>query len=156
MIQGFEFRNEFWCLILPVILMGFDILTGFVNAWAKKEIQSKKLRAGLSKKVGEIAILVIGEFISYALMVPPVVMKSLSFYIMLMEIISIFENLDKMGVPIPKFISKSINNVSDTIINSDDVKEVVEDVEYEKEAINDTTGHNRISNKLDGEAGKES
>lgn len=151
MIQGFEFRNRFWCLILPVVLMGFDILTGFVNAWAKKEIQSNKLRAGLSKKVGEIAILVIGEFISYALRVPPEVMKFLSFYIMLMESISIFENLDKMGVHIPKFISKTVNNVSDTIINSEDIKEVVETVESEREAINDATGRNRISNKLDGE-----
>ena len=145
-IQGFEFRNEFWCLILPIILMGFDILTGFVNAWAKREIQSKKLRTGLSKKVGEIAILVIGEFISYALRVPPEVMKFLSFYIMLMESISIFENLDKMDVPIPKFISKTVNNVSDTIINSEDIKEVVETVESEKEAINDKTGNDRKSN----------
>lgn len=66
MVQGFEFRNEFWCLILPIILMGFDIATGFVNAWSKDEIQSSKLRRGLSKKVGEISILVIGEFISFA------------------------------------------------------------------------------------------
>ena len=145
-IQGFEFRNEFWCLILPIILMGFDILTGFVNAWAKREIQSKKLLTGLSKKGGEIAILVIGEFISYALRVPPEVMKFLSFYIMLMESISIFENLDKMDVPIPKFISKTVNNVSDTIINSEDIKEVVETVESEKEAINDKTGNDRKSN----------
>lgn len=146
MIQGFEFRNEFWCLILPMILMGFDILTGFVNAWAKREIQSKKLRTGLSKKVGEIAILVIGEFISFALRVPPEVMKFLSLYIILMEIISIFENLNKMGVPIPKFISNVFNNVSDVIVNSDDVKDIVEAIETEKEVTNDKTGNDRKSN----------
>ena len=146
MIQGFEFRNEFWCLILPIILMGFDILTGFVNAWAKREIQSKKLRIGLSKKVGEIAILVIGEFISFALRIPPEVMKFLSLYIILMEIVSIFENLNKMGVPIPKFISNVLNNVSDTIVNSDDVKDIAEAIETEKEAINDKTGNDRKSN----------
>lgn len=145
-LQGFEFRNAFWCLILPIILMGFDILTGFVNAWAKREIQSKKLRTGLSKKVGEIAILVIGEFISFALRVPPEVMKFLSLYIILMEIVSIFENLNKMGVPIPKFISNVLNNVSDTIVNSDDVKDIAEAIETEKEAINDTTGNYRKSN----------
>lgn len=145
-IQRFEFRNEFWCLILPIILMGFDILTGFVNAWAKREIQSKKLRTGLSKKVGEIAILVIGEFISFALRVPPEVMKFLSLYIILMEIVSIFENLNKMGIPIPKFISNVFNNVSDTIVNSDDVKDIAEAIETEKEAINDKTGNDRKSN----------
>lgn len=146
MIQGFEFRNEFWCLILPIILMGFDILTGFVNAWAKREIQSKKLRTGLSKKVGEIAILVIGEFISFALRVPPEVMKFLSLYIILMEIVSIFENLNKMGVPIPKFISNVLNNVSDTIVNSNDVKDIAEAIEVKKEAQDDTTGNYRKGN----------
>lgn len=146
MLQGFEFRNAFWCLILPIILMGFDILTGFVNAWAKREIQSKKLRTGLSKKVGEIAILVIGEFISFALRVPPEVMKFLSLYIILMEIVSIFENLNKMGVPIPKFISNVLNNVSDTIVNSNDVKDIAEAIEVKKEAQDDTTGNYRKGN----------
>lgn len=141
-IRGFEFRNEFWCPILPIILMGIDILTGFINAWAKKEIQSKKLRTGLSKKVGEISILVIGEFISYALRVPPEVMKFLSLYILLMELISIFENLDKMGVPIPKFISSTVNNVSDTI-NNVDVKEIETVIEANKEVTNDKTGDDR-------------
>lgn len=142
MLQGFEFRNEFWCPILPIILMGFDILTGFVNAWAKREIQSKKLRTGLSKKVGEIAILIIGEFISFALRVPPEVMKFLSLYIILMEIVSIFENLNKMGVPIPKFISKVVNNVEESI-NAVDVKDIEKVIEADKEVANDETGNDR-------------
>lgn len=153
MVQGFEFRNEFWCLILPIILMGFDIATGFVNAWSKKEIQSSKLRRGLSKKVGEISILVIGEFISFALRIPPKVMKFLSLYIILMEIISIFENLDKLGVPIPKFISKVVNNVEESI-NTADVKDIEKAIEADKEVANDETGNNRKSNRLDGENSK--
>lgn len=142
MVQGFEFRNEFWCLILPIVLMGVDILTGFINAWAKKEIQSKKLRVGLSKKVGEISILVIGEFISYALRVPPEIMKFLSLYIVLMEFISILENLDKMGIPIPAFISKTVNNVTDNI-NNGDIKEIESIIEANKEVTNDKTGNDR-------------
>lgn len=144
MIQGFEFRNEFWCLILPIVLMGIDILTGFLNAWAKKEIRSKKLRTGLSKKVGEISILVIGEFVSYALRVPPEVMKFLSLYILFMEFISILENLDKVGVPIPNFIRKVVNNVSDTI-NKADVKEIEDVIKADKEVNNDKTGNDRES-----------
>lgn len=146
MLDAFEFRNEFWCLFLPVILMGFDILTGFINAWSKKEIQSKKLRTGLSKKIGEISILVIGEFISFALRIPPALMKGISIYIMIMEGISILENCVKLGIPVPEFIKKVLNNVSDTF-NSADAKELIKVIETDKEVTSDdSTGNNRESN----------
>lgn len=141
-LQGFEFRNGFWCLILPLILMGFDVLTGFLNAWLRHEVKSAKLRAGLSKKVGELSILVIGEFFSFALRLPPEVMKFLAFYIIFMELISIIENLDKLGVPIPKSIKKVINNDLTVLDNAEpeDVKATV------KEVTNDKTADDRKSN----------
>lgn len=143
MLQGFEFRNAFWCLILPLCLMGFDVLTGFLNAWIKKEVKSAKLRAGLSKKVGELAILVIGELFSFALKLPPELMKFLAFYIIFMELVSVMENLDKLGVPIPKSIKKVINNTNDVILNSDDVVRAEEIAEVVKEVTNDKTGNDR-------------
>ena len=141
-LQGFEFRNVFWYLILPLILMGFDVLTGFLNAWIRHEVKSAKLRAGLSKKVGEISILVIGELFTFALRLPPEVMKFLAFYIIFMELTSIIENLDKLGVPIPKSIKKVINNDLTALDNAEpeDVKATV------KEATNDKTADDRKSN----------
>ena len=141
-LQGFEFRNVFWYLILPLILMGFDVLTGFLNAWIRHEVKSAKLRAGLSKKVGELSILVIGELFSYALRLPSEVMKFLAFYIIFMELTSIIENLDKLGVPIPKSIKKVINNDLTVLDNAEpeDVKATV------KEVTNDKTGNDRKSN----------
>lgn len=153
MVHAFEFRNEFWILILPLVLMGFDILTGFINAWIKKEIKSAKLRSGLGKKVGEISILVLGEFFSFALRLPKEIMQFLSLYIILMELISIFENLDKLGVPIPKFIGKVVNNMDD-VINTTEVKEIASVVEAVKEVeSNDSTGNDREGDKLDGKDG---
>ena len=119
MMRNFKFRNEFWCLILPILLMAFDILTGFINAWAKREIQSSKLRTGLSKKVGEIAILVIGELFFFVMRLPAEVMTFISVYIILMELVSIFENLDKLGVPIPGSVKKVVNNAQNDIENAD-------------------------------------
>lgn len=141
-LQGFEFRNVFWYLILPLILMGFDVLTGFLNAWIRHEVKSAKLRAGLSKKVGELSILVIGELFSYALRLPSEVMKFLAFYIIFMELTSIIENLDKLGVPIPKSIKKVINNDLTVLDNAEpeDVKATV------KEVTNDKTADDRKSN----------
>lgn len=129
MIQGFEFRNTFWYLMLPMILMGVDIATGFINAWIKQEIQSSKLRTGLGKKIGEVAILVISELFTYALGLPKDLMKFFTAYIILMEIISIIENLDKLGVPIPGNIKKVVNNTYDELKEG---KNNVEDRESDK------------------------
>lgn len=115
MIQGFEFRNTFWYLILPMILMGIDIATGFINAWICKEISSSKLHSGLGKKVGEMSVLVIGELFTYALRLPKDMMKFFTAYIILMEIISIVENLDKLGVPMPGRVKKVVNNAYDAL-----------------------------------------
>ena len=137
MIQGFEFRNTFWYLILPMILMGIDIATGFINAWIRKEVSSSKLRSGLGKKVGEVSLLVIGELFTYALRLPKDMMKFFAAYIILMEIISIIENLDKLGVPIPGRIKKVVNNTYTELKEGDsDVKD-------------------RESHQLDGSDGKE-
>lgn len=70
---------------------------------------------GLSKKTGEIAILVLGELFSFSLCLPHYIMSCVSFYIIMMEFMSITENVDKMGVPLPKFISDVINNKDDSI-----------------------------------------
>lgn len=126
---NFKFRNEFSCLILPIVLMVFDILTGFINAWAKREIESSKLRTGLSKKVGEIAILVIGELFYFAMRLPAEVMTFVSVYIILMELVSIFENLDKLGVPIPGSVKKVINNAQSAIEDADFEKLAKESME---------------------------
>lgn len=132
-LENFQFRNEFWILILPVSLMAIDILTGLLYAWSTETFKSKKMRSGLSKKVGEIAILVIGELFSYGMRIPPVIMAGISAYIIFMEFMSIMENLKKLGVPIPGFISKILNTV-DLALREEDITEALTKVaELEKE-----------------------
>lgn len=131
--ENFQFRNEFWILILPVSLMAIDILTGLLYAWSTETFKSKKMRSGLSKKVGEIAILVIGELFSYGMRIPPVIMAGISAYIIFMEFMSIMENLKKLGVPIPGFIAKILNTV-DLALKEEDITEALTKVaELEKE-----------------------
>lgn len=116
-IMQFQFRNELWVLFIPFALMAIDVITGVINAWVEKNFESSKMRAGLGKKAGEIGILVVGELFSYGLSLPLVVMNCVSFYIIFMEFVSICENIDKLGVPIPKFVKDVINNVDDTLQN---------------------------------------
>ena len=119
----FHFRNELWVLFIPLGLMAVDVLTGIIKAWAHNDFQSAIMRAGLAKKAGEILILVVGELISYGLMLPDSIMNGISFYIIFMEVMSIMENLDELGIPIPKFVRDVINNVDDKLQHGDDHKE---------------------------------
>ena len=122
-VGQFDFRNEWWVLFTPLIIMGIDVVTGVVTAWAKQTFNASIMRAGLAKKAGEILILVVGELISYGMLLPDSIMNGISFYIIFMEIMSILENLDELGIPIPKFVSDVINNVDDKLQHGDDHKE---------------------------------
>lgn len=117
--RQFNFRNEWWVLFTPLIIMGLDVITGVVKAWAKQTFNASIMRAGLAKKAGEIMILVVGELISYGLMLPDAIMNCISFYIIFMEVMSILENADELGIPVPKFVKDVINNVDDTLQHGD-------------------------------------
>lgn len=123
LVSQFHFRNELWVLFIPLGLMAIDVLTGIIKAWAHNDFQSAIMRAGLAKKAGEIMILVVGELVSYGLMLPDVIMNGISFYIIFMEIMSILENMDELGVPVPKFVRDVINNVDDKLQNGDKKEE---------------------------------
>lgn len=122
-VSQFSFRNELWVLFIPLGLMAIDILTGIVKAWAQNDFKSKIMRAGLAKKAEEILILIAGELITFGLMLPSVIMNGVSFYIIFMEVMSILENVDELGIPVPGFIKKVINNVDDQLKNGSDKTE---------------------------------
>ena len=106
-------------LILPFVLMAFDFITGISHAWATGHLKSYKMREGLNKKVGEITMIVVGLLFNWTIGVPKYVTYGLVFYVVVMELISIAENLDKMGVPIPKAFQKALRNAEYKIQNED-------------------------------------
>jgi len=122
-ISQFHFRNELWVLFIPLGLMAIDVLSGVIKAWAHNDFQSSIMRSGLAKKAGEIVILVVGELVSFGLLLPEAVMNSISFYIIFMEIMSILENADALGIPIPKFVKDVINNANDQLQNGQHKKD---------------------------------
>ena len=122
-VSQFHFRNELWVLFIPLILMAIDVLTGIIKAWAHNDFKSAIMRSGLAKKAGEIMILVVGEVISYGLMLPDTIMNGISFYIIFMEVMSILENADELGIPVPKFVRDVINNVDDKLQHGDKKEE---------------------------------
>ena len=121
-INQINFASPTWVFVVPLILMALDFATGFLNAFIKHEVKSSVMRTGLAKKAGEVVILVIGELIVYATVIPvkSQIMNFLSVYISLMELISILENLALLGVPVPGFIVKALHQTQE--IMDDDNK----------------------------------
>jgi toxin secretion/phage lysis holin len=123
LVSKFHFTNEMWVIMIPIILMGIDIITGLLNAWLKGEVKSSILRKGLAKKIGEICVILIGELFVTGLSLPAAVSSGISLYLIIMELISICENLEKLGVPIPNFIKKALATESKEINKESDDKE---------------------------------
>lgn len=122
LVTQFNFQNETYVVVIPLILMCLDIMTGLINAWIKGEVDSSKLRKGLGKKLGEIICILIGEIFVVGFGLTAYIAAGVSIYIIVMELISICENLEKLGVPIPKFIKKALM-VANTEINEDGKKD---------------------------------
>lgn len=101
------FVDTIWQIILPLVLMAVDIITGYYNAWEKKEIQSTKMRNGIGKKIAEIAYILIGFLFSRAFDVTAI-SQFVSIYIIYMELVSVAENCKKLGVKMPKIISDKL------------------------------------------------
>ena len=108
--EAMSSAEDYKLLLLPFILMVLDFLTGITHAWATGHLKSYKMRDGLNKKVGEICILLVGYIFTWTINAPKYLMIGLTIYIVIMELISLSENLDKMGVPLPKPLKKALRN----------------------------------------------
>lgn len=108
--EAMSTAEDYKLLLLPFILMVLDFLTGITHAWATGHLKSYKMRDGLNKKVGEICILLVGYIFTWTINAPKYLMIGLTIYIVIMELISLSENLDKMGVPLPKPLKKALRN----------------------------------------------
>ena len=115
--QQIQFASLQWIFMLPLSFMLIDFISGFLKAWKNNEIDSSKMRKGLIKKIGEVLMLVVGELLVAGTMLPysSDILKFISGYLCLMELISIFENLALLGVPVPGFITKTLKQTAETI-----------------------------------------
>lgn len=140
-LMSVSFRNDWWILLLPAACIGIDVITGVFNSWIEHDLKSYLLRKGLGKKCGEILAIVLGELLVCGLAVPKEILAGVSAYITFMEIVSIFENFDKLGVPIPKIVKKALASANDFILSGNS-KELDEDTQQQiKELIKKKGGN---------------
>ena len=111
-LENLKFSHEYWEILLPLILMVFDVITGYYNAWKNNETSSAKMRDGIGKKLAEIVYIVVGIILGYAFGMKAIG-YFISIYIAYMELVSIAENCKKLGVKMPEKLEEKLNNESE-------------------------------------------
>lgn len=109
MIQNLHFTNIWWAIFTPLLLIVLDVLTGVIIAWKNNDFKSAKMRAGLSKKFGELVYVLVGILTKFALGVDLILYFTVG-YICFMEVSSLAENCDKLGVKMPEKLKDKLNN----------------------------------------------
>lgn len=118
-MQNITFTHRYWVLLLPLVLMSADIVTGWIQATINGTWDSTKMRTGLFRKSGELLVIVIAYVIYVAIELPVDVPAFIAAYIIIMEIISVCENLDQAGIPMPTWITKKLKKVADEFNEGD-------------------------------------
>ena len=113
-------------LIIMLIAMAIDYITGLIKAYIQKELSSKKGMIGIFKKFAYILVVVVGiiadylcklfiaEFdIDFTFTIPIALL--LAIWLTINELISILENLNAINVPMPKFLQTLISKLKNTV-----------------------------------------
>lgn len=103
-----NFAHEEWKIIVPLILMVMDIITGYYNAWRKNKVKSSKMRDGIGKKIAELIYILIGFLFSRAFGLASV-SYFISIYITYMELMSVAENCKQLGIKIPATLKDKLD-----------------------------------------------
>ena len=119
-IENFQFVSLFWAFTLPVALEVIDFLTGYINACIKGERDSAVMRKGGGKKFGEAMCLLVAQLFTWAMGLPNAFLYLVALYISFMELVSIVENIKKLGVPVPGKVDEQIDHLKDELKPKED------------------------------------
>ena len=119
-LRNISFTHRYWILFLPLFLMAADVITGWIQATINETWDSTKMRVGLYRKSGEILVIVIAYVIYAAINLPVDMPAFIAGYIIIMEIISVAENLDEAGLPVPRWVTRRLKKVADDLSEDED------------------------------------
>lgn len=121
-------------IIALLIVMVVDYLTGMISAYIKSELSSKKGIVGILKKTSYFCLVCVGICVDYILQellsqfgiqlnIQMIFGLLVTVWLIINELISILENLNRIGVPIPNFLSKMVSRLKSTVENKADTTE---------------------------------
>ncbi|WP_255421107.1 holin family protein [Paenisporosarcina sp. OV554] len=104
-----------WQLLLTIlaVFMLIDIATGIINALIKRKLTSEIGYKGFLKKATIMLVIILANWLDMLTISEVPVFKTIAIYFYIgMEGLSIIENLNQIGVPIPKAITKYIDQIA--------------------------------------------
>lgn len=111
------------------VIMGIDIVTGFLKAWKNHAIKSSFMTEGLFKKTGMIILVVLIGVLAIAIPSLGWLTVATVTFLMVNEAVSIIENLSLLGVKVPSFVTEKLQVLQEQAEEvSDKDKDLKEDV----------------------------
>lgn len=109
-------------LLILLIMMVIDYISGMAAAWVRNELSSKIGAKGIVKKVGYMGLIVVAMVVDYLIYSGLVMINVnpnyemffgvlVSIWLIINEMISILENLSKIGVPIPAILERIVKRL---------------------------------------------
>lgn len=118
-------------LLITIVVFAFilfDVLIGVTNAYLKHELSSSKMREGLQHKIGEVFLMLLADGCYYSILVPPFdsigvpanVVNVVAVFLVVMELMSIIENICKLNPDLPIAKIFAIFNIDIDSTDSED------------------------------------
>ena len=125
-------------LFVLLVMMIIDYISGMSAAWREGTLNSKKGVDGIIKKVGYMALVAVAMGVDYLIFSGfAAVNVSVGFemlfgilvavWLIINEMISILENLSRLGVPIPQFLTKVVKRLRISAEGKAEIKESEEE-----------------------------
>ena len=96
-------------LMILIIFMTIDFISGFVKAWALKEFNSSKFYIGGVKKLGILLIVAVAAQLDSLIHIDSVALRTVAIsYYIANEGFSVLENWGQLGLPLPTPIKDAL------------------------------------------------
>ncbi|MEC4566786.1 phage holin family protein [Paenibacillus sp. FSL M8-0228] len=107
-VAGYLFGG--WSVMIHLLFMFViaDWLTGWIAAWIRGELRSRIGYHGIARKVVIFLIVVVAHFIDVALGNLHYFQDAVIFFYLANELLSIIENVGRMGVPMPDVLRNAV------------------------------------------------
>jgi toxin secretion/phage lysis holin len=123
------FREVAIPLIILIVVMIIDYISGMAKAWIKAELSSKVGLKGIIKKICYLLVVCVAAVVDWLITsglqkvginitVNYLIGVIVTIWLIINELISILENLSVVGVPLPPFLSAVVHKLKISVENS--------------------------------------
>ena len=113
--EEIHYSHDYWIFLLPLVLIASDVVSGWIQATINSTWDSTKMRKGLFRKGGEMLVIAIAWVVGIAIPMDINIAVFFSAYIVLMELVSVIENLDLAGIPMPVWVIKRLKKTMQSL-----------------------------------------